>query len=532
MKQIVGILLVKNEDLHIEWVIRNIFDFCDYIIVLDNDSTDDTYSIVKRLSTETNKIDLRKWKNSRTSQIVLSPYYGTDTWVFGVDGDEIHAPKDLAALRKRIFKGEFDRVWELRGIFLNCTQLDLYTQTAHGYPGPPAGARVKLYNFQLISGWKDSAHRERLHGYPIFAEVQSEVILHTFVGSMSSWNDSHLRCLHLCFIPRSSQRKFKQRFRLKHQIRRLRRRAKIPHGVRPNPHGSIEGKAQRYSRGKIVSRDIARFLNHHPEGLGDNFTLPVPSLSEHSWQNGGFQLPAKLCLANGEKVICTKLIQQNRRGNSVLKGCWQDKPVLVKVMQPKKALRNAMREKAGHRILTELEVKTPELYFATPCNERHVVVYEFLYGQSLQNLWETDPQRRAEIADFCIGLLVKLHRNGCRHVDVALHNFMFAEGAFYVIDAHGVRKAPRRIKYGTLFGASKEYGMWQQDNLVRCLARFEPPLYDALMDALKRKYPEAANDPKLEPAIISRAKLRAEHHATGRIRRLFRKAGYLVWREK
>ncbi|WP_424947987.1 glycosyltransferase [Candidatus Spongiihabitans sp.] len=311
MKQIVGILLVKNEDLHIEWVIRNIFDFCDHIIVLDNYSTDDTYAIIERLAANTDKIDLRKWKNPHASQSVLSAYYGTDTWVFGVDGDEVYDPNDLATLRKRIFAGEFDRVWWLRGNFHNCVSLDLNAQMAQGYPAPPAACPVKLFNFKLISGWKDEHRRQRLHGYPIFASGQSTVVLFAFVGDMSSWEGSQLKCLHLCFIARSSSGEFKQLFRLKHLKRRLfRKTSQIRHTVRANPHGAVAGRLKRCAVGEIVGRDISGFLGHVPEAFDNSFTHPVPSLTEQLRQGSGMQLPAVLHLANGETITCLRWIQK------------------------------------------------------------------------------------------------------------------------------------------------------------------------------------------------------------------------------
>ena len=56
MAQIVGLLLVKNEDIHIQWVINNILDFCDHIMVLDNHSTEHTWEILEHLAGKTDKI--------------------------------------------------------------------------------------------------------------------------------------------------------------------------------------------------------------------------------------------------------------------------------------------------------------------------------------------------------------------------------------------------------------------------------------------------------------------------------------------
>ncbi len=532
MKQIVGILLIKNEDLHIEWVIRNIFDFCDHIIVLDNNSTDDTYAIVERLAAAADKIDLRKWKNPRDSQRVLAGYYGTDTWVFGVDGDSVYDPVGLAALRNRIFAGEFDRVWRLRGNFLNCVSLDFAARSAEGYPGPPASSFVMLFNFQLIRGWVNGHRKQRLHGHPIFAEDQSEMVL--FAGNLSSWADSQLKCLHLCFVQRSSSPKFKQPFKLKNLKGRLfGKPSTVPHKhARPGPKLTIKGKTDRYAYGEIATRDITAFLGHRPEGFDDHFTVTARSLGEQLRQGGNLQLPAELRLANGEKIICTERIQ-TIGGRAVLKGQWRSKSVLIKFMlNDSRSAHNMRREREGYRILTALKIRTPELYFAERCGSGHILVFEFLDAQPLKDLWESSPHRRAEIADFGIDLFLRLHRRGYRHIDFHLGNFMAADGGFYVIDVRSVRKASRSLRMRSLLRASKKYGMWQRENLAQCFFRAKPPLYNAMMDALKRKYPEAANDAKLEPAIIAMKKSRAERRATSRIRRLLGKAGFPIRRGK
>ncbi len=167
MKQIVAILLVKNEDLRIRWVINNIVGFCDHIIVLDNHSTDRTWEIVKQLADSTDKITVSRWDHPKTSQEILRRYYGTDTWVFGVDGDEVFGPSGLAAMQEPLRKGEFDHVWRIGGNFLHCVAVDVAARTAYGYLAPPAREGVKLYNFKIVKDWKSHAV-ERLHGYPVF----------------------------------------------------------------------------------------------------------------------------------------------------------------------------------------------------------------------------------------------------------------------------------------------------------------------------------------------------------------------------
>ena len=47
--KIIGIILVKNEDIFIKNSIQNIIKFCDKIIILDNYSTDKTHEIIKNI---------------------------------------------------------------------------------------------------------------------------------------------------------------------------------------------------------------------------------------------------------------------------------------------------------------------------------------------------------------------------------------------------------------------------------------------------------------------------------------------------
>ena len=48
--QIVGIALVRNEDLHVEQALRNVAAFCDRIHAVDHMSTDATWTVLDDLS--------------------------------------------------------------------------------------------------------------------------------------------------------------------------------------------------------------------------------------------------------------------------------------------------------------------------------------------------------------------------------------------------------------------------------------------------------------------------------------------------
>lgn len=93
--QIVASVLVRNENIFIEHVIRNIAAFCDKIIITDHQSTDRTFEICKRLADEHPKIELSNIQSPREAAIAIEPYFGTDNWIFGVDGDEVYNPEGL-----------------------------------------------------------------------------------------------------------------------------------------------------------------------------------------------------------------------------------------------------------------------------------------------------------------------------------------------------------------------------------------------------------------------------------------------------
>ena len=52
MTRIIGALLVRDDDLYVERAVRNVFGFCDELILIDNKSKDGTLPILKRLAEE------------------------------------------------------------------------------------------------------------------------------------------------------------------------------------------------------------------------------------------------------------------------------------------------------------------------------------------------------------------------------------------------------------------------------------------------------------------------------------------------
>ena len=256
-------------------------------------------------------------------------------------------------------------------------------------------------------------------------------------------------------------------------------------------------------------------------------------IAEQLRRGDELQLPAELQLANGEKVIATEFLQRHKNERAAFKGLWKSEPVLIKfLLDGKHSANHIRRETKGNRILTALKIKTPALHFSARCAGGRVLVFEFLHGKALSELWKTQPQQRTEIADYTTALLAKLHRHGYRHADFHLNNFFAVGDVFYVIDVGAIRRASYSLRMGTLFCVPKKYGYWQRYNIGKCFARIDPKIRDVLMDALARNYPQAATDPKLVPEINAQRELRiARREKPGHFRRLLRKIRYTIRHE-
>ena len=201
--RIIGIVLVRNEDLFVRRAVTNIIGFCDEILLCDNGSTDGTAAILRELSDAHPKISHHELRHPSESHDLLQRFVGTPTWVFGVDGDEIYDPVRLALFRLRLLAGEFSSIWRMKGNVLHCTRLDMTTRQAKGYLAPPSRSITKLYNFEAISSWQGDTV-ERLHGGKIeFREGFHDLMKRNFQESIP-WEETPLRCLHLCFLSRSS----------------------------------------------------------------------------------------------------------------------------------------------------------------------------------------------------------------------------------------------------------------------------------------------------------------------------------------
>ncbi len=260
---IVGIALVRNEDVFVERAIRNTIDFCDRLIIADHFSTDGTFAILSRLAVEfPAKIQLVRIKDTRESHFLISGYAGTATWIFAVDGDEIYDPAGLVRFREELLAGRYDQSWLVFGNVLNCVAIDAAAGTATGYLAPPCRSMTKLFNFNLIESW-DGAVTHVLANGTIKFKLGFDASRRLHLHERTAWDESPYRCLHTCFMRRSSvdgedavarpnvseNRRSGVTAWLRKAVRRLRGR----------PVAS-DWKMEKYARGELVTVDATSFL--------------------------------------------------------------------------------------------------------------------------------------------------------------------------------------------------------------------------------------------------------------------------------
>lgn len=186
--------MVKDENIFIQKSIQCISDFVDELLVIDNGSIDDTAQIAQQCGACVfNEPDLTKTHN------FITPYIGhKDTWVFGVDGDELFDPGGLKKLRVDIDSGMYDGAYQVQGHYLHAEEIKNGTVT--GNMGPPCHTPTKLYNMGNVISWDTDGHHILFLSRPF-----------THRGAKAracpddSWESSPLRCVHTRFLKRSTK---------------------------------------------------------------------------------------------------------------------------------------------------------------------------------------------------------------------------------------------------------------------------------------------------------------------------------------
>jgi len=210
--EIVGICLVKNEDIYIERVLQNIHGFCDKIRVIDNGSTDDTVKIVKKCIDRFSNISLEYIKSVNRTHSIVKKYVGKDKWIFGVDGDEIYDPIGLSILRSELLNGDYQNFWMLRGYFYHLVKLDMKTSKAVGYLAPPSKDPNKLYNFSLLKRWDTDNIQPifhcQTHRFKDSQYYSQHYPKNKKLHKKYRWENCPLRCVHTRMLKRSSKEEY------------------------------------------------------------------------------------------------------------------------------------------------------------------------------------------------------------------------------------------------------------------------------------------------------------------------------------
>jgi hypothetical protein len=263
--KIVGVVLVRNEDLFVEHAVRSVVEFCDRIHALDHVSTDRTWEILRGLAREYEHLDVRRTTHAGDSQRILEQYAGTDTWVFGVDGDELYDSGRLRGFRDQLIAGAHRDVFKIGYNMLNCVEIDWEARTASGYLSPPSRLARKLFNFAAIEAW-ESDGAERLHGGVVFFRPGYDHGSVDNLGDRLSWDETPLRCLHATFLRRSSAEPEENRPVLRPILMESELQDRSWRGGakrflrRRKPPTVSEWKPQKYMRGDLVTVDASPFV--------------------------------------------------------------------------------------------------------------------------------------------------------------------------------------------------------------------------------------------------------------------------------
>ncbi len=257
--QIVAIMLVQNEDKFLLRAALNILGFCDRILIADHQSQDGTPEICEELARTSSKFEIYRINDPRESHEMLVPLANTKTWVFGVDGDEIYDPAGLSRVRARLHAGEWDKWWVVFGNVLNCDTLDETACTASGWLAPPCRSMTKLYNFAAVERL-DPATKHRLHGKNnVFNAGWKSDESRWEMYKETSWEQSEFRCLHTCWMPRSSRDENTSRRNVTESLG-LRNRLRAAFARLTGQKSESYYKADKYRRGEYATVDASAFL--------------------------------------------------------------------------------------------------------------------------------------------------------------------------------------------------------------------------------------------------------------------------------
>ena len=273
--RVVGLSLVRNEDRFLRRALLNVASFCDRIFVADHLSTDRTPVLLEELARELDHLEVRRVRNAADSHLVVEPLVGSDTWLLSVDGDELYDGARLRRLRVALERGEYADAFRLRPAGLHCDALDEERGEASGYLSPPGRPLLGLFNLAAVESWTN-VRGERLHGGDVVFRPGFDQESWRHLGDEHGWDESLFRCLHVCFLRRSSTERESPPLTGRPNLsetgayRRgalgtLERVGRRVLGRLPGaPATRSSWKSEKYRRGERVSIDATPFLGQAP----------------------------------------------------------------------------------------------------------------------------------------------------------------------------------------------------------------------------------------------------------------------------
>lgn len=245
--QIIGITHIKDEDIWIGKAIENLTAFCDQIIVVDNGSTDNTLSILQDYD-----VNVIHEPDLRNTHSYVEQYVGKDYWVQGFGGDEIYDPVGLKKVRDMILGGYYDNTFQVYPYFLHATEISEDGQFASGYLAPPSHPPGKLYNFKNLDAWPN-IRKNHMFLEPT-RQIKPGIVNQDKDFHTLTWSSSPYRCLHMRYLPRSSNEPAWQVGGKLNPADLLGYISSDDFGDRPGYN-----KRKKYRRGELVTLDITEF---------------------------------------------------------------------------------------------------------------------------------------------------------------------------------------------------------------------------------------------------------------------------------
>ena len=114
-EKICAIILTKNEEIHLNRVLKQISKFTDHILVIDSGSIDKTIQIAQHFDCE---IVIKRWKNYATQfNFAIEHVKNKYDWILRIDADEYF--QDFNKISKVIDKIHLGEFSQINGVSLN-----------------------------------------------------------------------------------------------------------------------------------------------------------------------------------------------------------------------------------------------------------------------------------------------------------------------------------------------------------------------------------------------------------------------------